>query len=82
MNFDTWIRERLASITGDEFNQLNANANLIEHGIHSLHMMRMLEHCQRITHSSLLYAQLAQQPTIAAWTHLLQRHNKADQTAY
>ncbi len=74
MNLDLWIRERLGEVCDIELTTLSSDANLIEYGLHSLQMMRLLEQFNRLTSSTLLYADIAQQPRISAWVDLLQRH--------
>ncbi len=77
MNLDLWIRERLGEVCDMELTTVSSEANLIEHGLHSLQMMRLLEQFNCLTQTPLLYAQIVQQPSICAWVQLLQRHPSA-----
>ncbi|SDI02715.1 Phosphopantetheine attachment site [Vibrio xiamenensis] len=74
MNLDLWIREQLGEVSDIDLTALSSDANLIEHGLHSLQMMRLLERFNCLATQSLLYMHIAKQPCISAWSELLQPH--------
>lgn len=72
MQHETWVRQQVAQILECDLEHLDSSANLIELGVHSLLMMRLLERFNRQMRAPLGYAQLADNPTLEAWSRLLE----------
>ena len=75
-----WIRETLSLLLDEDVSQLDRQANLIEQGLHSLLLLRLLERINRHLATRVNYHQLAENPTIEAWCtqfHLAQNRAQA-----
>ncbi len=72
MNIELWIRELLYEIGEFSVSHISQEMNLIEAGLDSLTMMRLLERFNQNCFSSISYVQLAEQPTISSWIRLVE----------
>jgi aryl carrier-like protein len=60
------LREAVATITGLELSAITDDANLVELGVDSLGMMRLVNHWRR-ARIRVSFRELAAEPTLAAW---------------
>ncbi|MGW7261794.1 phosphopantetheine-binding protein [Streptomyces sp. NPDC054834] len=61
------IREAVAAVIGVPAGQLADDANLVQHGLKSLHLMQLINGWRRAGHT-VKFGELAATPTIEAWS--------------
>lgn len=71
------IRRELARVMPEDLNDISASTNLLEVGLHSLAIMRLVEPLSRLAETRLDYVDLARQPTLEAWTLLCKMGGKS-----
>ncbi len=67
------LKSELARVLDTVDEDISPDTNLIEIGLHSLAIMRLLEPLAQIAGARLDYADLARQPTLGAWQAHIER---------
>ncbi|MFI8039299.1 phosphopantetheine-binding protein, partial [Acinetobacter baumannii] len=57
--------------------QIQPEDNLIEHGLHSLAIMQLVDHFEKKYNTALSYADFAMSPTVHDWQSLIQENTKS-----
>lgn len=72
MQLQQEITAQIYHILQVDGNQIEPNDNLIEHGLHSLAIMQLVDHFENKYNTSLSYADFAMSPTVKDWHRLIQ----------
>ncbi|MDT7845607.1 phosphopantetheine-binding protein [Streptomyces justiciae] len=65
------IRADVADCLGEDPANIPVDENLVDHGLDSVRIMALLERWRRAHDVKADFADLAEQPAIEAWAHLL-----------
>jgi len=65
------LRAAIAGLVDVPIERLSDHANLIEHGIDSFRVIQLAERWSRLTGRVVRFADLAAEPTLAAWARIV-----------